>query len=914
MMERIRKLNLKQKLRLIIMISSGVALLTFIAIFVGYDYAAFRAHIFRETEILADNISRQSDAAVMFDDAKAAGELLETLTRGSRTVNACIFTADGKLLASYRNPAYNRILIDDIGAEQPACSTSPGEISSNRNNNIYSYRKIMSDDKPVGTLFVRSATGDLATRVENNLLIAGVGLLLSLVAAFSLSFWMQGLITRSINHLLDITRAVARDKDYTVRAAKAYDDEIGALVDQFNDMLQQISRRDSDLRTAEKETREKTQFLDTIINNIPLAVFAKDVRNDSKIVLWSRKAEEIFGISANDIVNAANDDKISRPEEDAKVMAGGVIVDIPEEAVTTARDTTITAHTVKIPIYDDKGAPQILLQILEDVTAKKEQEKALRTYADELIVAKERARHADELAAARDRADVANKAKSEFLANMSHEIRTPLNSILGMLRILLQDDTVPERHRSMLSVAFRSSENLLTIVNDILDISKIEAGEMRLERIVFSVEEIIEDMANVMRPLAGEKGLGLSIIKPDTFPYFIGDPFRLQRVMINLVGNAIKYTMKGSVGIKVGFEQKGQQMVSLSFSVKDTGIGIPADKIDNLFRKFSQADSSITRKFGGTGLGLHISKEIVEMMGGQIGVESEEGKGSRFWIDIPFDIVHAKMPEDQRKRRQRARRLPPEKRIHVSDLRLLVAEDQPFNRDFMRELLPRVGVTHFDFAEDGEEAVSMHKKNAYDMIVMDCHMPLMSGYEAAQSIRSMEGETGAQIPIIALTADAMSGTRERALHSGMDDLITKPLDPAELQDVMGRWVTFDNEPEERRKPPSAKDGALFDISLLEKLASNKDALRQLVAKFIEQSEDMLKILKDNCRGGMNENWVEAAHKLKGGAALLQAEDFTALCERAQEMETASAQDREEILGKIQGAFSAIKTALEKTKS
>ena len=916
MMTFLGKLNLQQKLRLIIMFSSGVALVTFITVFIGYDYASFRARIFDETAILADHIAGQSDAAVMFADAKAADDILQTLNRDSRTINACIYNADGEILASYKNPAYNHSLVDDMGRGQPFCTINPGDIQDNADGNIYSFRAIRSADKRAGTLFIRSSTRDLGTRLERNILIAVVGLFLSLITAFTLSFRMQRLITRSINHLLEVTKAVARDENYGIRAVKESDDEIGALVDQFNDMLLEINRRDIDLRMAERETREKTQFLDTIINNIPLAVFAKDVRNGSRVVLWSRKAEEIFGISSTEILNVANDDRLSRPEEDAEVMEGRRIVDIAERQVATGKGNTIVAHAVKIPIYDDNGAPQILLEILEDVTAKKEQEKSLRKIAEELIAARQRALYADELSIAKEKAEVANRAKSEFLANMSHEIRTPLNSMLGMLRILLQDRAVAARHRSMISVAFRSSQNLLTIVNDILDISKIESGEMKLERIVFSPEEIVDDVMNVMLPLANEKGIALSLEAPGDLPYFIGDPLRLQRIMINLVGNAIKYTTEGSVRVRLASRAATPQMAGFTFSVEDTGIGIPKDKIDSLFRKFSQADTSITRKFGGTGLGLHISKELVEMMGGTIGVESEENKGSRFWFTVPFEVVNAKAQGDQKRRVKKIDRLPEEERKPAWNLRVLVAEDHPLNRDFMRELLPQLGITDIDFAQDGEEAIYMHGKKSYDMILMDCHMPKASGYEAAEGIRALEGDEGKHIPIIALTADALSTTRDRALQAGMDELITKPFDPLDLKAVMSRWVTFENDSDDIPAPPPAPEGdaaAIIDLGLLRRIADGREALLELIFRFVGDTEATLKVLQDNCTDGENAAWTEAAHKLKGGAALLKAQTLTGLCEKAQGMAAASRQEREDILAQIRNSYAVVKDLLEKAE-
>jgi CheY-like chemotaxis protein len=390
----------------------------------------------------------------------------------------------------------------------------------------------------------------------------------------------------------------------------------------------------------------------------------------------------------------------------------------------------------------------------------------------------------------------------------------------------------------------------------------------------------------------------------------------LQQILKNLLSNAFKFTATGSVTMHVDIDMDGM----IRFAVEDTGIGIPKDKIDSLFRKFSQADTSITRKFGGTGLGLHISKELVEMMGGTIGVESEEGKGSRFWFTVPFEIVKAKAPGDQKRRVKKIDRLPEEERKPAWNLRVLVAEDHPLNRDFMRELLPQLGVTDIDFAQDGEEAVYMYGRKSYDMILMDCHMPKASGYEATQGIRALEGDAGKPIPIIALTADALSTTRDRALQAGMDELITKPFDPLDLKAVMSRWVTFDNDGEEA--PPAHAPGngkgkgggsAVIDLALLRRIADGRDTLLELIFRFVSDTEATLKILENNCTEGENAVWAEAAHKLKGGAALLKAESLVGLCEKAQGMAQASRQDREEILAQIRSSYGVVKDLLEKAE-
>ncbi|PZP87059.1 MAG: hypothetical protein DI582_00920 [Azospirillum brasilense] len=657
-------------------------------------------------------------------------------------------------------------------------------------------------------------------------------------------------------------------------------------------IVEDITARKLAQEQAERSAREVSRqkdILNKIIEHLPVALFAKDVQNNFNYLVWNRKAEEVFGMQAANMLGKTDYDFFPKEEADFfrsidhKVIESGEVVEVEEEPVTSARGKWY-GRTVKVPVFDEQGEPAVLYGIIEDITIEKE---------------------AMENKARRVEAERANKAKSEFLANMSHELRTPLNSILGMSR-LLHDTALSPEQRTMIKTVLQASDMLLKTVDDILDLSKIEANQVTLEHIGFNPAEVAQQVVEILQPLATQKGLLLTLsIKKKPFPDSMGDPTRVARILNNLIGNALKYTHQGSVAVDMSWHDLGGK-VELLCRVTDTGIGIAPEKHAVIFEEFSQADTSTTRKYGGTGLGLAITKQLVEMMGGELGVESALGRGSSFWFRIPMDRAEARHQDFAAPKPHIARSQP---LLNAADARILVAEDNPLNQLFMEKMLEGFGFRHVHMAENGQLAIEAFMEHEFDLVFTDCHMPEKSGYEVATAIRELEKGSQQRIPIVAMTANVLFGERDKCLAVGMDEYIGKPIDIDHFRQMLGQWVqlnplpgTQPGQPAARHTPPDAP----IDMQLIDAYAQgNRDREVHIAQLFLEHANEVVGELRNCCVDGVSKPWYEAAHLLKGSAANIGAKQLYVLCGQGQAYVSESAQHRLELVDRIEAEIGRI---------
>lgn len=620
-----------------------------------------------------------------------------------------------------------------------------------------------------------------------------------------------------------------------------------------------IDRSDIFRDRAEKTIKRYQVELQEIINNTLAVIYVQDLKGNFIMInkqfekVFNKKADEVIGKSATELFD---------PKFYTMLFDTNILVQRKKSSVVVEEKITneVGAHAYisnKFPLFNDKGEMYAIAAICGDVTQIKRTEEELRHAKDAAeILAK--------------KAEEASRAKSAFLAAMSHEIRTPLNGVIGMTGLLIDTALTPEQRNFVETIHF-SGDVLLSVINDILDFTKIESGYMDIENLEFDIKQLINSSVDMFEIQARNKAIKMLVkINPEIPAKLMGDSSRIRQVLNNFISNAVKFSNDGEITINVDLLNKLNGKLELLFEVKDSGIGIESSVIPRLFQPFTQGDTSTSRKYGGTGLGLAISKRLVNLLGGNIGVESAPGIGSRFWFSLKLS---------EGKQRLIAPEITLDKQTSVyqdnARQRILLVEDNIINQQVTTKVLSKLGY-QADIAENGLEAIRIIKEKPYDLILMDCQMPYMDGYTATKEIRKLELSQNKHTPIIAMTAHALKGDCEKCIECGMDDYIAKPFDIRLLADILKRYLVADQKGnvseafhnDDQKKPPriAQLNYSLIDMHRMQEIfGEDAVTINQFVKTFIDSIQVLIKNIEETIQAKDVVLAKKAFHTLKGSS-------------------------------------------------
>ncbi len=822
---RFRGASIQRKQTLVIMLTSCVALMLACAGFITLEIISFRSAMVQNLTTLAGIIGNNNAAALHYGDRKDATENLTVLHGETGLEGVWILDARRAVFAQYRRAGAPRLAL-------PSLLT--GTDHRFNGDSLFLQKAVTHQGELIGYVCIESNLHALHARLRQYAAIAGLLMIASALVALMISMRLQRLISRPILALAGVARGVASGQSsFAARATKESDDEIGQLIDDFNEMLSQIEQRDAAVKAAqdglERRVRERTAELQREIQerrkaeealwqseqlHAQIALNASDVlyvaHRGAGRIDWLGQIDQALGYGEGEFPRTTEGwERSLHPEDHARVMqayeescrSGRALA---QEYRIARKDGSYVFWSDRgRPLYDHKGTVTRFIGACTDITERRQKEEALKV--------------------TRQAAEAASQAKGQFLANMSHEMRTPMNGILGMTELTLETDLTQEQ-RGLLTTVKDSADTLLALINDILDFSKIEAGKLWLDPVDFSLREILEDSVRSVALRAHQKGLELAChVRPEVPDGLRGDSVRLRQVIVNLVGNAIKFTERGEVIVHAAVESTDDNGSLLRFTVEDTGIGIPRAKQEVIFEAFTQADGSTSRIFGGSGLGLAICRQIVAIMGGRIWVESEPGRGSRFQFTARFS----------RSKKTRTGTAP---FVNMRGLPVLVVDDNATSRQILQQHLSQWEMQPV-LVDAADGALAELRRAAetgapFPLVLLDATLPGTDAFGLARQL--LEHRDPASGLIMMLSSAAQLEDTARCRELGIAVWITKPVRQSELFDAIMTSLGTAHAPSRRAAAapkPVVRTACPLRILLAEDNAVNQRLAVRLLEKW-----------------------------------------------------------------------------------